>query len=86
MKENIHPKFYTNAAVSCACGNKFTTGSTAESLHTEICSACHPFYTGKQKLIDTMGRVDKFKRSITTATGIKATAKPKKERKARTKK
>jgi large subunit ribosomal protein L31 len=86
MKPNIHPQFYATATVACACGNKFTTGSTVESLHTEICSACHPFYTGKQKLIDTMGRVDKFKRSVTTASGIKAAVKPKKERKVRAKK
>ncbi|MDR3642888.1 MAG: 50S ribosomal protein L31 [Candidatus Doudnabacteria bacterium] len=86
MKPNIHPQFYTSAVVTCACGNSFTTGSTVEKLHTEVCSQCHPFYTGKQKLLDTMGRVDKFKRSITAATSIKATIKPKKERKARAKK
>ncbi len=86
MKSNIHPTFYPNAKVSCACGNAFTTGSTMEELHTEVCSQCHPFYTGKQKLLDTAGVVDKFKKRSATAATIKATAKPKKERKVRTKK
>ncbi len=86
MKASIHPQFYTTASVTCACGNAFTTGSTFEKLHTEICSNCHPFYTGKQKLLDAAGNVDKFKKRTITATQIKATAKPKKERKARVKK
>ncbi|MBI4357484.1 MAG: 50S ribosomal protein L31 [Gammaproteobacteria bacterium] len=61
MKENIHPS-YTEITVKCSCGNSFKTGSTlGQDLHVEICSACHPFYTGKQKLVDTAGRVDKFK-------------------------
>lgn len=86
MKDNIHPQFYTNAVVVCACGNKFTTGSTVQEMHTEICSQCHPFYTGKQKLIDTAGAVDKFKKRTAAAAQIKATVKPKKVRKAREKK
>lgn len=86
MKQNIHPQYFTNAVVTCACGNTFTTGSTVKELRTEVCSACHPFYTGKQKLLDTQGRVDKFKKRSATAQTIKATVKPKKERKARTKK
>jgi len=61
MKEKIHPK-YGEAVVKCACGETFTTGSTKKSLHVEICSKCHPFFTGKQKLVDTGGRVDKFKK------------------------
>jgi len=61
MKEKIHPK-YGEAVVKCACGETFTTGSTKKSLHVEICSRCHPFFTGKQKLVDTGGRVDKFKK------------------------
>jgi large subunit ribosomal protein L31 len=61
MKENIHPK-YGEATVKCACGETFTTGSTKSNLHIEICSKCHPFFTGKQKLIDTGGRVEKFKK------------------------
>jgi len=61
MKEGIHPK-YGEAVVKCACGETFTTGSTKQNLHVEICSKCHPFFTGKQKLVDVGGRVDKFKK------------------------
>ncbi len=61
MKQGIHPK-YVKATVHCACGNTFETGSTKEEINVEICSECHPFYTGKQKLIDSGGRVDKFKK------------------------
>jgi large subunit ribosomal protein L31 len=61
MKEGIHPD-YKLATVSCACGEKFTTRSTKETLRLDICSVCHPFFTGKQKLIDTEGRVDKFRK------------------------
>jgi len=61
MKKDIHPK-YGQTSVRCACGNTFETGSTKQDIHVEICSSCHPFYTGKQKLIDTGGRVDKFKK------------------------
>jgi large subunit ribosomal protein L31 len=63
MREKIHPK-YVEAHVRCACGEAFTTGSTKKDLHVEICSKCHPFYTGKQKLIDTGGRVEKFKKKF----------------------
>ena len=61
MKKDIHPKYYTKAKVECACGNVFEIGSTRESLNVEICYKCHPFYTGEEKLIDTAGRVEKFK-------------------------
>lgn len=61
MKSGIHPT-YTTATVTCSCGNTFTTRSTKDNLHTELCSACHPFYTGKQKLVDTGGRVERFER------------------------
>ena len=61
MKKGIHPEYKT-AIVTCACGNTFTTRSTLESIHVEICSACHPFFTGKQKLVDTAGRVERFRR------------------------
>jgi len=64
MKKNIHPKYYPNAKVKCACGNVFTVGSTKEYMEIEICSNCHPFYTGKDKIIDTMGRVEKFKKRM----------------------
>jgi large subunit ribosomal protein L31 len=59
MRENIHPK-YDAAKVICACGNQFDTRSTVPTIHVEICSACHPFFTGKQKLLDTAGRVERF--------------------------
>jgi large subunit ribosomal protein L31 len=62
MKEQIHPE-YNDIKVVCSCGNEFTTRSTlSKDLHVEVCSACHPFYTGKQKIVDTAGRVDKFRR------------------------
>ena len=61
MKKNIHPE-YKLATVTCACGNSFTTRSTVGDLKVEICSQCHPFYSGKQKLVDTAGRVDKYYR------------------------
>lgn len=61
MKQGIHPD-YKKVTVKCACGETFETGSVKDSLSVEICSKCHPFYTGKQKLIDTAGRVDKFKK------------------------
>jgi large subunit ribosomal protein L31 len=61
LKENIHPK-YGEAVVRCACGETFTTGSTQKELRVEICSKCHPFFTGKQKLVDTGGRVERFRK------------------------
>lgn len=61
MKKGIHPK-YVKATVKCACGNTFETGSTKEELRVEICSKCHPFFSGKQKLVDTGGRVERFKK------------------------
>jgi large subunit ribosomal protein L31 len=61
MKKEIHPK-YGKATMSCACGNTFETGSTKKNMKVEICSACHPFFTGKQKIIDTAGRVERFNR------------------------
>jgi large subunit ribosomal protein L31 len=61
VKEGIHPK-YVKATVRCACGNTFETGSTKEDLRVEICSKCHPFFSGKQKLVDTGGRVERFKK------------------------
>ncbi|HEX4926085.1 MAG TPA: 50S ribosomal protein L31 [Bdellovibrionales bacterium] len=62
MKEKIHPKYFTDAKVTCVCGNTFSTGSTLKELSIDICSECHPFYTGKQKLIDSEGRVERFKK------------------------
>ena len=59
MKEGIHPE-YQDAVIVCACGNRVETRSTQEEIHTDICAACHPFYTGKQKVIDSAGRIDRF--------------------------
>ena len=61
MKKDIHPKYFMTTA-SCACGNEFETGSTVENIKVEICSACHPFFTGKQRLVDSAGRVEKFQK------------------------
>jgi len=71
MKEGIHPEYKT-AVVSCACGNTFTTRSTLDSIHVEICSTCHPFFTGRQKLVDTAGRVERFRRKYGEPGGVKS--------------
>ncbi len=65
MQANIHPKYYSDAKVKCACGNTWTTGSTLPEIQVEICSNCHPFYTGKEKVLDTRGRIDRFKKRVT---------------------
>jgi len=61
MKEDVHPTYHKDATITCACGNEITVGSTAEDMEVEICSECHPFYTGVEKVVDTAGRVEKFK-------------------------
>jgi large subunit ribosomal protein L31 len=61
MKAETHPVYFADAKVTCACGRSFTVGSTTEKIEVEICSECHPFYTGNEKLLDTAGRVEKFK-------------------------
>lgn len=68
MKEGIHPKYF-ETTITCACGNVIPTRSTVKNIHVEICSACHPFFTGKQKLVDTAGRVEKFKQRYTRTAG-----------------
>ena len=65
MKEGIHPN-YKPATITCACGAVWETGSTKQDIHVEVCSKCHPFYTGRQKLVDTGGRVDRFKKRFGT--------------------
>jgi len=60
MKDDIHPKYYPSAKVNCTCGNVFTVGSTLSEIQVEICSKCHPFFTGEMKFVDTQGRVEKF--------------------------
>lgn len=86
MKKDIHPKYYPQAKVICACGNTFTVGSTAEVINVEICSACHPFYTGKQKLMDTARRVDKFQKRSAKKEELGAIRKGKKVKKEKQKK
>ena len=78
MKEKIHPKYYPKAKITCACGNMIEVGSTVDEMRVEICSACHPLYTGKAKVIDTAGRIDKFKQRMAKAKEIQAKAKEKK--------
>lgn len=68
MKVDIHPTYYANAVATCACGASYTVGSTHETISVEICTACHPFYTGLEKVLDTTGRVDKFKKRSAAAT------------------
>lgn len=68
MKAEIHPEYHTKSKVTCACGNSFTIGSTMKEINVEICSACHPFYTGNEKVLDTAGRVEKFKQRRAAAT------------------
>jgi large subunit ribosomal protein L31 len=67
MRADIHPKYYNEATVKCACGNTWKTGSTMPDIKVEICNKCHPFYTGKEKLVDTRGRVEKFRKRIAKA-------------------
>lgn len=75
MKQDIHPKYYPKAKVRCACGAKFEIGATKPELDVEICSKCHPFFTGKEKLIDTAGKVERFKARREKAAATKKTAK-----------
>ena len=64
MKDKIHPKYYPEATVTCACGNTWTTGATQEAIRTDVCSACHPFFTGEQRIVDTAGQVERFMRRL----------------------
>lgn len=76
MQSNIHPRYFEKASVTCVCGAVLETGSTVETMSIEICSNCHPFYTGKKKTIDTTGRVDRFNKLAAKAQAAKE-AKPK---------
>ena len=78
MKKDIHPQYY-QAKVTCSCGNAFEVGSTEKEIQVEICSACHPYFTGKEKLVDTAGRIDKFRQRQEAAEKFKAEKKAKKE-------
>lgn len=83
MKKDIHPKYHENCQVKCACGKTYTIGSTKEFLDVEICSSCHPFYTGKAKLVNAMGRVDKFRKKVAKKETFVRAKKAKKASKAR---
>jgi large subunit ribosomal protein L31 len=76
MKKDIHPE-YKRISVRCACGHEFEAGSTQENIRVEICSKCHPFFTGKQKLVDTAGRVERFRRKYAHLNQNKETGEPK---------
>ena len=67
MKTNIHPQWYPEAFISCACGNAFKVGSTKNELHVDICSKCHPFFTGEMRYADTEGKVDRFQKKVASA-------------------
>lgn len=82
MKKGIHPKYY-DTKVECGCGAKYTIGSTIEEVRVEICSACHPFYTGTSKLIDTAGRVDRFKSRLGKKSDVVAEPTDKKQDKSK---
>lgn len=79
MKQAIHPQYFEEAQVICVCGNKFTTGSTREVIHVELCSKCHPFYTGEQKFVDTASRIQKFQTRQETANKYQVVKKEKKD-------
>lgn len=78
MKSGIHPIYYSDATVVCACGNTFTTGSTKQQIRVEICSKCHPFYTGAQRFVDTVGNIEKFQAKQKVAIAKQAVVKEKK--------
>lgn len=82
MKKDIHPEFHNDCAVTCACGNTFKTGSILKEIRVELCSKCHPFYTGKQKFVDTARRVEKFQERAGKQTVASAARKGKKVKKA----
>src|SRR5512141_1428207 len=72
MKKDLHPTYYPDAQVICACGNTWTTGSTRKVIHTDVCSKCHPFYTGEQRIVDTEGQVDRFMKRLEARDTIAA--------------
>jgi large subunit ribosomal protein L31 len=82
MKKGIHPEYNTDCKISCACGNTFTTGSVLKEIRVELCSQCHPFYTGKQKFVDTARRVEKFQERADKQTAASTARKGKKVKKA----
>jgi large subunit ribosomal protein L31 len=83
VKANIHPQYYSDAKVTCACGNTFTVGSTKPTIHVDLCHKCHPFYTGVQKFADTEGNIQKFEKKQKVAAAKQAVIKVRKEEKAK---
>jgi len=83
MKKNIHPTYHSKAKITCACGNEFSVGSTLKEIKVELCDLCHPFYTGKQKLVDTARRVEKFQEKIAKQAVAAKTRKGKKVKQAK---
>ncbi len=81
MKQGIHPQWYEEATVMCACGNTFTVSAAKQTIRIDICSKCHPFFTGEMKFVDTMGRVEKFQLKQKTAEAVKETLLAKKKKK-----
>src|SRR6266702_8167400 len=81
MKANTHPTYFADAQVICACGNRMTVGSTQQSIHVELCSNCHPFYTGEQKFVDSASRIQKFQDKQKVASQFKATTVKKQQEK-----
>jgi large subunit ribosomal protein L31 len=81
MKSNIHPQYFEEAQVICACGNRFTVGSTMETIHVELCNKCHPFYTGEQRFLDTASLIQKYQKKQETAQKYKDTTVKKQEEK-----
>lgn len=86
MKKDIHPEYFANAVISCACGSSYNVGSTLQSIQVELCADCHPFYTGKQKIIDTARRVEKFETRLAKKAGSITGKKAKREKRAAQKK
>jgi large subunit ribosomal protein L31 len=85
MKKDIHPKYFSEAKIICACGNVIGTGSVKEEMKIEVCSACHPFYTGKKRLVDSTGRVDRFKKRMEKSEQMAAEKKERAEAKKKPK-
>ncbi len=81
MKQTIHPQWYPNATVSCTCGNTFTVGATTDTIKVEICSNCHPFFTGEMKFVDTMGRVERFQKKQQVGAQMASVLSDKKKKK-----
>jgi len=81
MKEGIHPDWYPEAEVTCSCGNTFVVGATVPKIHTEVCSSCHPFFTGEQRIVDTAGQVERFMKRLEAGVDQRETEAKRRDRK-----